>query len=286
MDNKTKQNAKTGASPGHLLPKGIRGIHQRYGLWICKFCRGWQAAPRRPKELEFRPFAYYDLSHMYDGNGWYCAASDGVVRPVEKGDAILVSPGALHKYSGDGAPYVEDAISFHGPVADLLFESGILKDGILRIGPARRLLPVIELAGDTSDDGQIKANLALQNLLVELYFENKATEASPLSEAFDSLLVEIRKEPVRWWDIDSMAEYCNTSPTQFKRRFKQMTGVTAKNYIDQFKTQLAVEMLSDPARTINDIAVAVGYPDPYHFSRRFKQLTGHAPTDYRRLFCR
>ena len=286
MDKKVNINANTDTSKVHQLPKGMRQIHQRYGLWICKFSRNQSAPPSRPDDLPFRHFEFYDLSHMFDGKGWYCAAGDGVIRDVGKGDGILVSPGFKHKYGGDAAPYVEDAISFLGPLADFLRDSGVMRDGVMRIGNARRLLPIIELAGDNSNDAQIKANFELQKLLVELYFENKSQGNPPSDRVIEALVAEIRKHPQRNWAIDEMAEFCNMSPSQFKRLFKGMTGMTAKGYIDQFKTQLAVEMLASRAKSINEIAAEVGYADPYHFSRRFKQLTGYAPATYRRLFCR
>jgi len=268
----------------HLIPKGIRPIHQKYGLWICKFCRGQTAKPVQAGELCFRHFEFYDISHMFDGRGWYCA-SNGSIRKVEKGDGILVTPGSRHKYGGDREPYIEDSISFYGPVADQLFNAGIISNGILKIGKARRLLPIIELAQDSSDAAQVKANLALQTLLVELHFENKKSNNFSFDSALEQLLEEIKKSPQKWWDINSMAEFCNISPSQFKRLFRKKTNMSPKGYLDNFKMQMAAEMLSDRSAPIKNIAAALGYLDQYHFSRRFKQLTGHTPTDYRQFFC-
>lgn len=283
MDKKLIIDAIADSKEFHSLPKGIRPIHRSYGLWICKFGRAQSCPPRRPDELPFRRFGYYDLSHMYDGKGWYCPA-DGTLREVEKGDGILVSPGAAHKYGGDREDYVEDAVSFHGPVADMLLSAGVVKDGILKIGGARRLLPIIELAQDGSDDSQIKANLALQSLLVSLYLENK--EASPIDSSIEQLMEKIKGEPRKSWDVASMAEFSNLSVSQFKRLFRMRSGVTPKTYVDGFKMRLAVEMLSDSSKAVSDVAAALGYCDQFHFSRRFRQMTGHSPSDYRRRFCR
>ncbi len=268
----------------HPLPKGIRDVHRRYGLWICKFLRGYTAQPMPLESMPLRRFEFYDLSHMFDGRGWFCAG-DGKVQEVEKGDGILVAPGFHHKYGGLNAPYVEDAISFCGPLADYLFEAGIIKNGVFRIGKARRLLSVIELALDHSDNAQIMANIELQRLLMDLYFENKNT-VQKKDSVFEQLLEEIRKSPEKYWSLDVMTEFCNISVSQLNRLFKQETGLTAKNYIDSIRMDIATEMLASSSTTVRQIAKELGYPDPYHFSRRFKELKGYAPMRYKELFLR
>lgn len=284
MDKIATSNASIEHPANHLFPKGMKPIHRKYGLWICKFCRDSHGKPTEPDSLPLRHFDFYDLSHMFDGHGWYTEA-DGKIREVEKGDGILVSPGFRHKYGGLNADYVEDAISFCGPVADNLFNAGVMKNGILRIGRARRLLSIIELALDSSWDSQIKANMELQTLLTDLYFENKSAVKEENPE-FSRLLNEIKKSPERYWGLDQMSDFCGLSISQLNRIFKKQTGMTSKNYIDSIKMQLAAEMLTENTRSIREIAEKLGYPDQYHFSRRFKELKGYAPQIYRELFLR
>ncbi|MDD5596869.1 MAG: helix-turn-helix transcriptional regulator [Victivallaceae bacterium] len=284
MDKIVISDANIDHRPVHTLPQGIRKIHRQYGLWICKFYRGKVSGPDDPDDLSLRYFEFYDLSHMFDGDGWY-AAADGKIREVKKGSGILVTPGFKHKYGGGNKPYIEDSISFYGPLADHLFSCGIIKNGILKIGTGRRLLPIIELALDSARDAQIKANLELQKLLIELYFENKSSLISE-NPAFVQLLEEIKKSPGKYWDLDSMAAFCSLSVSQLNRIFKKETGITAKNYIDNLKMQLASEMLARKTVTVKDIAAELGYPDPYHFSRRFKELKGFSPQRYKDKFLR
>lgn len=268
----------------HKLPKGFREVHRKYGLWICKFIRGNKAVPIKPEESALRYFEFYDLSHMYDGAGWYCS-DDKKMEKIEKGSGILITPGFKHQYGGLNKPYIEDSVSFCGPLSDHLFNTGIIRNGILKIGEGRRLLPIIELALDNSDDSQIKANIELQKLLIELYFENKKAKL-PEYPAFSQLLNEIKKTPGKPWDIDMLTDFCNISFSQLNRIFKKRTGMTSKEYIDNIRMQLATEMLAVGTRTIKEIAVELGYSDPYHFSRRFKEIKGYAPLQYKELFLR
>jgi AraC-like DNA-binding protein len=265
--------------------KNMRPIHQKYGLWICKFCRAKSTPPVKPENLPFRSFEFYDLSHMIDGDGWYCS-KDEKTKEVVPGNGILVSPGYLQKYGGLNKNYIEDAISFCGPIADYMFNAGIIKNGVLKIGNARSLLSIIELASDNTEDSQLKANIALQNLLIELFFENKKQISSSKDVIFEQLIYEIRKKPEKWWTIESMAEYCNLSKTQFNRIFKIKSGMTPKNYIDNLKMNIAAEKLSSSDKTIREISEELGYVDQFHFSRRFKQLKEYSPQTYRDLFSR
>jgi len=271
-------------SKGHSLPKGIQAIHRNYGLWICKFCRENAGPPANPANIPLRHFEFYDLSHMFDGRGWY-SSPDGKIQEVKKGDGILVAPGFKHKYGGYEELYIEDAISFYGPLADHLFNSGVIKNGILKIGKVRRLLPIIELALDNSEDSQIKANMELQKLLADLYFENKNAGTSE-NPAFEQLLGEIKKFPGKYWSLEVMTDFCSLSASQLTRMFKEKTGMTSKNYIDNLKMQLASEMLAVKYRTVKEIAAELGYEDPYHFSRRFKELKGFSPQKYKESFLR
>jgi AraC-like DNA-binding protein len=220
---------------------------------------------------------------MFAGDGWY-SSENGFIHKMEIGDGVMISPGFVHKYSGEKENYIEDAISFCGPVADNMYNAGIIKDGVLKIGHARRLLPIIDLVLDASTDSQIKANIALENLLIELYFENKEKCISSANLFWEKLLEEIKRQPDKWWDVSSMAEFCNLSLSQFNRAFRLKTEMTPKTFVDNLKMQLAIEMLAEKTNTVKSISIKLGYLDPYHFSRRFKKLKGFSPQKYREIF--
>lgn len=259
----------------------MNAVSRKYGLWICKFARNSRSPARVFENRQFRCFDFYDLSHMFKGHGWYLSADSDKVVEVNPGEGIMVAPGFLHNYGGWDSDYVEDAISFCGPVADYLFDCGIIRNGVLQIGENRRLLQIIELVLKNSHDSMIKANMALQALLGDLYFENKNSSRSASDKLFERLFAEIRKAPDRWWSIAEMAEFCNLSVTHFKRIFKAKTGSTAKQYVDNFKLQIAMEKLRSPLSSIKQISEGLGYSDQFHFSRRFKQLSGLSPEKFR-----
>ena len=263
------------------LPRGMSDFHEAYGLWICLLLRNasWPPSDR----IKPRCFKFYCLSHLINGQGWYWTAGEKV-EIFQANQGVLSTPGVVQEYGGDGTVYTEDSVCFTGPVADRLFQSGVIRDGILNIGDVRRLLPIIDLAQDPSVSSQLRANITLQNLLVDLYFENQHPRPSEKRSRIDLLLEAIAANPESWWTVSDMAKMCNISQTQFRRDFNALTGMAPKQYVDRFKIQRASERLCSARGSVADIAMEFGYRDPYHFSRRFKVITGFSPRQYRREF--
>ncbi len=281
MDNSIINNAniKHDGCSVHRMPEGRQDIHEKYGLWICRYGRDGSSPPRKPPN-EPRFFEFYCISHLIKGCGWYWVPG----RPLEvfeEGKAVLVTPRFIHCYSGHDTSYVEDTICFTGPIADSLFKTGIIKDSIIEIGKARRLLPIIEKASDPSRNSQIQANIELQHLLVDLFFENKSIHGREKYPYLKNLIEEIKNSREKGWTVSAMAEFCNLSEAQFRRVFFAYTGTSPKEYMDRLKIMQAAETLSNSTDSIANIANQFGYPDPFHFSRRFKQITGLAPEKYR-----
>jgi len=65
--------------------------------------------------------------------------------------------------------------------------------------------------------------------------------------------------------------------------FKQVTGLTVKEYINAIRIKNAKELLASREDTITTISQAVGYDSVTHFDRVFKEYTGISPLQYRKL---
>ncbi len=278
MNNVKIQYAEADRCSVHHRLQGEGQIHRDYGLWILSTGRGGVSEPGR---ICPRYFEFYSLSHLYDGDGIYWTPGGKSVE-VKAGQGILVAPNFIHYYGAGRKQYVEDAICFYGPLADCFFRNGIIQNGIMEMGQIRRLLPVIELAGDPAVDAQLSANIALQQLLLDLFHANRQQQGRAQPSRLDEMITMIRSTPEKWWLVEEMAEYCNLSTAQFRRVFRQHTGMLPKLYIDRIKVAMAAEMLCTSKGRLEDVANRLGYRDPFHFSRRFKQLTGFSPEQYRK----
>lgn len=68
------------------------------------------------------------------------------------------------------------AFEFYG--LSHLLQAGIIGDGIVDIGVGRRLDAIIEHAEDPSEDSQIRANIALQDFLIQQPFQESFRDVS------------------------------------------------------------------------------------------------------------
>lgn len=78
-----------------------------------------------------------------------------------------------------------------------------------------------------------------------------------------------------------LADLVDLNPTYLSRFFRQHTGLTLSDFIQDIRLNRAKQLLADPAVRVQDIAVALGYGAASNFGRSFKKLTGMTPQEYR-----
>ena len=253
---------------------------KEYGLWIFKSHEAYTAPPRKPEI--FRYYRFYSLSHLIKGKGWFCSENINL-QTFDAGHCVLVSPGTKQGYGGYHSDYVEDSVSFFGPIADRLKNTGIIRDGVWPLDLTRRLLPIIELIRIPALNSQYQANMLLQQLLLDIHLhrdEHSCDNAS--NERIKNVISKVNGNPHKWWVIKDMAELANLSLPQFRRLFLKQTGVSPKAYVMQLKMKASSEDLARQKESINAIALKYGFRDSYHFSNFFKKMTGYSPTGFQK----
>lgn len=89
----------------------------------------------------------------------------------------------------------------------------------------------------------------------------------------DSLETNIR--------LSQLAAIAGMSPHYFSELFKQSTGHAPHNYVLLQRIERAKQQLQDPARSIIDVGLDAGFPNPSHFARMFRKLEGTSPSEFR-----
>ena len=84
------------------------------------------------------------------------------------------------------------------------------------------------------------------------------------------------------FSVKSVADYIKIDRTYLYRLFKEETGESVIDYINNRRISRAAEMLADESISIKDIAYSVGFADQMYFSRVFKKLKGKTPTQFRK----
>lgn len=83
------------------------------------------------------------------------------------------------------------------------------------------------------------------------------------------------------FNVDDIVNQMLVSRSTLYGKFKEFTGQSLGNYINDYKLNRAKEMLSSTNMTMVDISDALGFTTQRYFSTFFKERTGVTPTAYR-----
>lgn len=81
--------------------------------------------------------------------------------------------------------------------------------------------------------------------------------------------------------IAAAAESSGMMRRTFERRFRAATGYSPLAYLQEVRMQRARELLESSTRSVEDIAVSVGYHDLPHFRALFLRMCVATPSQYR-----
>jgi AraC-like DNA-binding protein len=82
--------------------------------------------------------------------------------------------------------------------------------------------------------------------------------------------------------LSDLTHLVGLSRSQFGRAFKASTGRSPHLWHREQRVSLAKELLSDPHRSLVDVALTTGFSEQSHFNRVFRSLTGSTPGAWRR----
>lgn len=81
--------------------------------------------------------------------------------------------------------------------------------------------------------------------------------------------------------LANLAENIHLNPSYLSTLFKQVTGLTFKEYLNKVRIEEAQRLLANTDYPIMEIAIACGFSDQSYFTKVFKKQTGLTPKQYR-----
>lgn len=85
-------------------------------------------------------------------------------------------------------------------------------------------------------------------------------------------------------DIDSLAELCHLSKSQFHRTFKKLFRMPPLQFVLKLRIQSSIKLLKNTDLHISEIAYQCGFNDQNYFARSFSKACGMSPTKFRQKF--
>lgn len=244
----------------------------------------------------------YELFYLMSGKRRFFIKDRTVV--VEEGDVIVIAPNVLHRTTDTETPEHERlVVNLHescltapdGSRTDILrplFE----KDYVMLKSAAHDRVTVEALAQQIVAETRTKKpgfetyaqTLALQLLiaccrqLAEAVPEPPPESPSSMHERISDIVRYINGHYMDELSLHVLAEKFYVSPYYVSRFFKEATGFTFVEYVNNVRVKEAMTLLMRTSLKVKAISRKVGFGSVTHFGRVFKLVTGHAPLFYRK----
>ena len=140
------------------------------------------------------------------------------------------------------------------------------KQGLSRVA---KLLVILDLLARSNDLNPIASHGFVQNLSTE----DQSRMGRVINYIHDHFDDDIDRAKVA-------AEAC-LSEGAFSRFFKQRTGKTLPEYVNELRVGRACRMLAEEHRKVTDVALECGFRNLANFNRRFRKITNQTPSSYR-----
>lgn len=135
----------------------------------------------------------------------------------------------------------------------------------------------------TSAEGEYRAqgSAILKQILLKVV-ETVDENALPVRmvEALDKYIRDNAGDDISNTEIGAIFGY---HPFYISKVLKDRKGTTLRQYIIAYRLKLAKKLLSESAKSVNEISEECGFNDPSYFTKTFKASFGMTPKDYRNL---
>ncbi len=122
----------------------------------------------------------------------------------------------------------------------------------------------------------------LRQYMTQLPAEHVGWLAAARDPIVGAALALIHRKPLNAWTLRGLAEEAGTSRSVLTARFARFLGKSPLAYLARWRLQLAVRLLETTHKSIQQIAVGVGYESEASFSRAFKREFDVPPARYRK----
>lgn len=244
----------------------------------------------------------FEMSVMLEGGAEYICG-DGKLVAVA-GDIVVIAPNVLHAiYPHNGAVQRYDTVVFS---PDMLGASDNdrsaaecirpIADGFtaIHITPAHTYYNELRITAGNIISCAVgntpRLDMLMKSELLRLFWllENcgdidcRTPSESHRSEVIRPALEYIAENYSENITVEQLAETVHLSKSYFMSRFRQAAGISAVEYVTQYRIRASCYALTESAKTVSEISFECGFRNLSNFNRQFKRIMGCTPNEYRK----
>ena len=234
----------------------------------------------------------YQLLYITEGEGIFNSAHAKDI-PLKAGDLFLLFPGEWHTYHPTGKNgWKSYWIGFKGKNVDDRVKAGFLSvdKPIYHVGFSADIIRLYEEAYKRAQEEapysqQILAGI-VNHLVGLMYALERSMELSKDHTRVDMInlaRLRIRESLEADLTIQQIAEDLGVSYSNFRKLFKEFTGISPALYQQDLRLQRAKELRATTTLSIKEIAYRLRFESPDYFSSKFKIKTGKKPSEFRNM---
>jgi len=232
----------------------------------------------------------YQLLYISEGKGTFHSRTVSSA-PLREGDLFLLFPGEWHSYHpAPSTGWKSYWIGFKGRNIDDRVRAGFLSPTkpIYHVGFSDNIVRLYKEAYDTAIreaaySQQVLAGL-VNHIIGVMYSLERNIELNRNQAHVDMVnraRLVIREHLESSLTIQKVAEDLGVSYSNFRKLFKEYTGISPATYQQDLRLQRAKELLSTTDMSVKEIAYRLNFESPDYFSAKFKAKTGRRPSELR-----
>ncbi len=232
----------------------------------------------------------YILIYCVEGEGWFSV--DGQKSNITANQFFVIPANTAHSYGTKNInPWSIYWIHFSGKNAGYFYEPAtkvqtISPSTISRIDDRIQLFEemIQNLEMGYSKENLQYANVCLLHFLVSFKYVTQFRQIRTVLEKdnIENLITFMKENLKTKLTLKKLAEEAGISASHLSLIFRQRTGRSPIDYLQNLRIQRACQYLDNTQIKVSAIGQKVGFDDPFHFSRVFKTIMGNSPRDYRK----
>ncbi|MBP1916715.1 AraC-like DNA-binding protein [Lederbergia galactosidilyticus] len=235
-----------------------------------------------------------EITLLLEGKGFYTAGSQKI--DVYKGDLLLIPPRLKHGFACTLAWDVKSLHLFTEKLPsychflfsriceNMIVHVSLCKDELVRANSAiRQVEKACKLSSNSSLAVDLKRNGIETLLLLALskFKSQMSVQEEEKTVTFEDVLQKIHQTFTQSIKIKELADQFYLSESMFRKKFKERTGVTPKQYIIQLRINEAKHLLEHTDRPVEFILSEVGFSSSSRFHEAFLKRTCMTPLEWR-----